>query len=74
MLGRGLKIEKNISRKESSGKRSAITPGLIPARKGTFLFGEKYSLDRGPLMGDPGILLCDAGSGGLRPCASVPVR
>jgi len=25
--------------------------GLIPARKGTFLFGEKYSLDRGPLMG-----------------------
>jgi len=51
MLGRGLKIEKNISRKESSGKRSAITPGLIPARKGAFLFGEKYSLDRGPLMG-----------------------
>ena len=41
-------------RKDKGTKRPGRTNsahGFIPARKGTFLFEEKYSLDRGPLMG-----------------------
>jgi len=52
---RGAEETANHKKRKNKGtKRPGRTNpahGFIPARKGTFLFGEKYSLDRGPLMG-----------------------
>jgi len=33
--------------KDEEARTDEFAHGFIPARKGTFLFGEKYSLDRG---------------------------
>src|SRR5512135_3512820 len=44
----------HTKRKNKGTKRPGRTDsahGFIPARKGKFLFGGYYSLDRGPLMG-----------------------
>ena len=52
---RGAEEAANHKKRKNKGTkrpgRTNSAHGLIPARKGTFLFGEKYSLDRGPLMG-----------------------
>jgi len=52
---RGAEETANHKKRKNKGtKRPGRTNpahGFIPARKGTFLFAEKYSLDRGPLMG-----------------------
>jgi len=52
---RGAEEAANHKKRKNKGTkrpgRTNSAHGLIPVRKGTFLFGEKYSLDRGPLMG-----------------------
>jgi hypothetical protein len=48
-----MKREKTKGRRSQDG-RFGTWAAKTPARKGKFLFGGYYSLDRGPLMGTKG--------------------